>query len=179
MEILQIAHRFAEQKYGNQKHKVTNRPCLSHLEETAQLLWESTDGQAHYDEYIAALFHDIIENTSVTLDEVGKDFGGKVMGIVADVTNNNLQLEAEGRDIYLAKKINNLTEEAFTIKLCSRLSNVVELEVVTIPNYFVENQIKNTQHIFQQLTRTLSDSQQYLINRIESMLMFLRLKRNL
>jgi (p)ppGpp synthase/HD superfamily hydrolase len=179
MEILQLAHRFAEQKYGDYKIKFTNRPYLRHLEETAQLLWEYTDGNAPYDEYIAAIFHDIVENTSTTLDEIGQDFGGKTMGIVIELTNNNTQMEIEGRDLYLAKKINNLTEEAFTIKLCSRLSNVVELENIAIPNYFVKTQIKNTQYIFEQLNRTLSDSQQSLISRIESMLMFLQLKRNL
>jgi hypothetical protein len=179
MEILQIAHKFAEKKYGDYKIKFTNRPYLRHLEETAQLLWEYTDGKAPYDEYIAAIFHDIVENTSTTLDEVGKNFGGKTMGIVIELTNNNMQMETEGRDFYLAKKINNLTEEAFTIKLCSKLSNVIELENITIPNYFIANHIKHTQYIFEQLNRTLNDSQQSLVSRIESMLMFLRLKRNL
>jgi Guanosine polyphosphate pyrophosphohydrolases/synthetases len=113
MERLKLAHDFVLARHGDEKRKFTNRPYVGHLEETAQLLWEATDGQASDDEYIAALFHDLLENTPTTPEELGKDWGGEVMSIVVEVSNDDAQIAIEGKAVYLSKKINAMSDKAF------------------------------------------------------------------
>ncbi len=176
---LKLAHAFVVERHGNEKRKFTNRPYVGHLEETAQLLWEATDGTASDDEYIAALFHDLIENTPTTLEEIGKDYGGEVMDIVAEVSNDDAQIAILGKAVYLSRKVNAMSNKAFSLKLCDRLSNVVGLDDAAIPNHFVSRYVKETQYILENLDREINDIQKYLIERIANMLVFLRLKRNL
>ena len=179
MSRLRLAHAFVVERHGTEKRKFTNRPYVGHLEETAQLLWEATDGKASDDEYIAALFHDILENTSTTPEELGKDWGGEVMDIVVEVSNDDAQIAIEGKAVYLSKKINTMSSKAFSLKLCDRLSNVVGLQEEDIPNHFAEKYIRETQYIIEHLDREMNDAQKYLVERITNMLIFLRLKRNL
>jgi len=176
---LKLAHDFAMERHGDQKRKFTNRPYVGHLEETAQLLWEATDGKASDNEYIAAIFHDILENTSTTPEELGKNWGGEVMDMVVEISNDGAQIAIYGKAVYLSKKINSMSNKTFTIKLCDRLSNVVGLDDVAIPDHFVSRYVKETQYILENLDREINDIQKYLIERIANMLVFLRLKRNL
>lgn len=179
MNRLTIAHDFVIERHGNEKRKFTSIPYIEHLEETAQLLWEATDGKASDDEYIAALFHDLLENTSTTPEEIGQIGGGKVMSIVMEVTNNNEQIVTEGKSIYLSKKMNSMSNSAFLLKLCDRLSNVINLENSSIPNEFVSKYIDETQYIIEHMNREIDDTQKRLIERITCMLIFLKLNRNL
>jgi (p)ppGpp synthase/HD superfamily hydrolase len=179
MNRLKLAHDFVVERHGDEKRKFTNRPYVLHLEETAQLLWEATDGQASDDEYIAALFHDLLENTPTTPEEIGKNYGGEVMGIVVEVTNNDAQIVILGKAVYLSKKINAMSNKAFSLKLCDRLSNVVGLQEDCIPDHFVNQYVKETQYILEHLNREMDETQKYLVERIINMLIYLRLKRNL
>ena len=174
-----MAHDFIVERHGDEKRKFTNIPYIVHLEETAQLLWEATDGKASDDEYISALFHDLLENTSTTPEEIGQNYGGEVMNIVMEVTNDNAQIAVEGKAVYLAKKINAMSNKAFSLKLCDRLSNVVGLQENCIPNSFVDQYVKETQYIIEHIDREMNEIQRYLVERITIVLLFLRLKRNL
>jgi GTP pyrophosphokinase len=179
MNRLTAAHDFVTEQHRDEKRKFTNTPYMIHLEETAQLLWEATNGEASDDEYIAALCHDVVENTSTTLEEIGKNFGGTVMKLVAEVTNDNAQISIHGKAVYLSKKINTMSNKAFLIKLCDRLSNVVGLQENIIPNQFVDHYIKETQYIIEHLDRKMDAAQEHLVNRISKMVILLKLERNL
>jgi (p)ppGpp synthase/HD superfamily hydrolase len=179
MNRLTIAHDFVTEQHRGEKRKFTNNPYMMHLEETAQLLWEATNGEASDDEYIAALCHDVVENTSTTLEEIGKNFGGTVMELVGEVTNDEAQISIHGKTVHLSKKINAMSNKAFLIKLCDRLSNVIGLQENIIPNQFVDYYIKETQYIIENLDRKMDAAQEHLIDRISKMLLFLKLKRDL
>ena len=179
MNRLMVAHNFVADRHHDERRKFTNKPYLIHLEETAQLLWEATDGKASDDEYIAALCHDVVENTSTTLDELGKNFGGTVRELVGEVTNDGSQIAIYGKAVYLSRKINAMSDRAFLIKLCDRLSNIVGLQEICIPTHFVDRYIKETQYIIENLDREMDETQKYLVDRIVKMLIFLRLNRNL
>jgi (p)ppGpp synthase/HD superfamily hydrolase len=176
---LSMAHDFVVERHGDEKRKFTNIPYVIHLEETAQLLWEATDGKASDDEYIAALFHDLLENTATTPEEIGQNYGGEVMSMVVEVTNDDTQIAKEGKAVYLVKKINIMSNKAFSLKLCDRLSNVVGLQDKRIPNSFVARYVKETHYIIEHIDREIDEIQKYLIGRITNMLLFLRLERNL
>ncbi len=179
MNNLQVAHKFAATAHEGQERKYTKEPYMVHPEETAQLLWEATDGQADLEEYIAALCHDVVEDTSISIEEIGREFGGKVMELVRELTTNDINKKLEGKKVYLTRKMNAMSESAFTIKLCDRLSNVVGLEDKRHPKKFVIWYVTETQYILEHLDREMNETQTHLTKRIEKMLMFLRLNRNL
>ncbi len=179
MDKLKLAHEFVKSYHHDHKRKFTGDPYISHLEETAQLLWEATNGQADKDDYIAALCHDVVEYASEAKAELGRLFGMGPMSIVSELTNEEEQLKLLGKAVYLSQKINAMSDRAFTIKLCDRLSNVMGLNDHRIPNVFVVKYIDETDYIIRKLNRVITEPQQYLINRITSMLMFLKIDRSL
>ena len=178
-EKINRAHEFAIAAHGDQERKFTGATYTSHIEETAQLVWEVTDGKAETDDYIAAILHDVVEDTDVSLNEVGRHFGKVVMDLVEELTIDPIQKKLEGKKPYLSKKMNTMSSRALTIKLCDRLSNVVGLEYEVIPKDFVKWYVKETAYLLDNLTRSLNDDQEYLINRIRKMLMYLVISRKL
>lgn len=180
MSILDTARAFAKEAHGTQERKFTGEPYVKHLEETAQLLWGATDGEATNMEYVAAVLHDVVEDTPVELAEVGRNFGSVVMDLVEELTIDPVEKEKLGKRIYLSQKINSMTTEAFTIKLCDRLSNVVGLEDRRIPVKFVKYYLKETKYLLKSLDRgELTEPQSYLLERINSMLIYLEMDRKI
>jgi len=66
---------FASEHHTGQERKFTEEPYVTHLEGTARLLWEANSENAASEDYTAALLHDVVEDTPVTLEEVGRHFG--------------------------------------------------------------------------------------------------------
>jgi guanosine-3',5'-bis(diphosphate) 3'-pyrophosphohydrolase len=159
-------------KHKNQKRKFTNESYLGHLENTANILWE-TDELAETDDFVAALLHDVVEDTETSFKEVGQEFGGVVMNLVEELTSDKEKQNVIGKKIYLTEKINRLSERAFTIKLCDRLDNVIGLDYETIPLDFKNRYIKETRYIIKHLDRETNEVQQTLLKRLKAMLLYL------
>jgi len=173
------AHKFAAEAHYGQERKFTGVPYLTHLEETAQLLWEVTEGQADHDDYIVAILHDVVEDTDVEPIEIGREFGGAIMDLVVELTNDPVEKGKKGKKSYLVEKMNNMSSRALTIKLCDRLSNVSGLENDLVKTDFVKWYIKETFYILDNLDRELNEDQEYLIDRIKKMLLYIRISRKL
>lgn len=179
MEIIKVAHSFAAAAHGNQERKFTGRPYLEHLEETAQILWQVTDGEAETDDYIAAILHDVVEDTEIRLEEVGRNFGKVVMDLVDELTIDLKQKEKEGKKNYLARRLNEMSDRALAIKLSDRLSNVIGLENEKIPTSFVKWYVRETFHILEHLDRDLNEVHKELIDRLNKMLLYLKIDRKI
>lgn len=179
IDLLKKAHDFAKIAHQGQTRKFTNEPYISHAEKTAHILWEATKGQATHDEYAAAILHDVVEDTSISLDEIGRNFGGNVMGLVSELTTDKNKQISEGKKHYLARKINAMSESALTIKLCDRLHNVMSLEDKKVPDKFTIKYIIETHYILSHISRELTKTQENLTKKIENVLVFLKLNRNL
>lgn len=84
---------FAAVAHGDQTRKGTTIPYVSHLLQVSGLVlqWGGDLEQA-----TAALLHDVVEDTDVTLADVEAAFGAGVSGIVADCTDTGAD-EAPGR----------------------------------------------------------------------------------
>lgn len=70
---------FAANAHLTQKRKGTDRPYIYHLLKTMEYLIQMG---ADDNLVIAGLLHDVLEDTGVTYDEVVKEFGEKVAGLV-------------------------------------------------------------------------------------------------
>ena len=168
---LQKAYDFVKEKHKDQKRKFTGVDYITHLEDTAMLLWDSYD-DAETDYFIAALLHDVVEDTTTDLKEVGQNFGKNVMDLVEELTSErNIKNKAE----YLTYKMNRMSDTAFTIKLCDRLSNVMDLSDINVPASFTTQYVKETRDIMMHVDRKINDVQKSLLDRIQSMLLYLEL----
>lgn len=170
MNALKQAHKFAESAHKGQKRKFTGWPYMTHLKETAQNLWEATDGAAENEDYIAALLHDVVEDTDVPAEEIGRNFGGTVMALVLELTINEEEKKRLGKKVYLAKALNEMSSRALTIKLSDRLSNVSGLINKDIPINFVKWYVKETQYILNNFDGDLNAAQKYLVDKLKNML---------
>ena len=79
-----IAVSFAISGHKNQKRKYTGEPYVLHPIAVAKYLEQKGFEQ---EVVIAGLFHDLVEDTNVTLDQIKEKFGGRVAELVEMVTD--------------------------------------------------------------------------------------------
>lgn len=175
---LKLAHEFVVKMHEEQLRKFTGEPYIKHLEETAQFLWEYFPDISN-DDLIAGLLHDVVEDTSAEAIELGHLFGGCVMSLVIEVSNDEKEKKKIGTNTYMSNKINNLSERAFSIKLCDRLSNILALDNILIPDSFIEYYGNKTIFILLNLNREITETQRQIIDRISAMLNYLGMVRNI
>jgi guanosine-3',5'-bis(diphosphate) 3'-pyrophosphohydrolase len=114
---------FARLHHGDQRRK-TGVPYLEHLLEALQVLVEGA-GIASPDVLVAAVLHDVVEDTPVTLDEVSAQFGPRVAELVGWVTIPALG-PGETKSAYL-RRLRDAPPDAVLVKLADRASNVQTL----------------------------------------------------
>ena len=79
---LKKALRYSKEAHGTQK-RASGEPYYSHPLEVANVL---VDMKLDANSIITALLHDTVEDTHVTLEDIEKEFGREVMGLVDGVT---------------------------------------------------------------------------------------------
>jgi (p)ppGpp synthase/HD superfamily hydrolase len=126
-------------KWARKKHKGSYRdgedplPYFTHpMEVLTVLRYEA--GVTDEDALIAAVLHDIVEDTSGTLADIQARFGPVVAGLVKELTRTEPTAEErEGlgadelrslRSNMLLSEISDMSPMAQRIKLCDRLSNL-------------------------------------------------------
>ncbi|MEU9700878.1 HD domain-containing protein [Streptomyces sp. NPDC047981] len=119
---------FAEEAHGDQK-RPAGEPYLEHLLEVVEIL---VSGAGVHDEdlLVAAVLHDVVEDTDRTAAEVGKRFGPRVEEWVGWVTKPQPKAgeqAAEVRDRYLLG-LRSAPPEVLLLKLADRFSNVQRLD---------------------------------------------------
>lgn len=116
------AYGFAACAHVNQKRKYTGDPYIDHCVEVAALL--SGVSQDH-EAIQAALLHDTLEDTAVTVEQLIDVFGGRVARLVMEVTDvskpehGNRAVRKEMDRQHLAKS----SAAGATIKLADIISN--------------------------------------------------------
>jgi (p)ppGpp synthase/HD superfamily hydrolase len=117
------AWRFAADAHTDQKRKgERGEPYVNHLSEVAQLVAEATDGEDP-DLVIAAVLHDTVEDTGVTAEDLRREFGARVAGLVCEVTDDKSLPKAERKQLQI-DHAPTLSHGAQIIKLADKTSNV-------------------------------------------------------
>lgn len=173
---LKKAHAFAKERHKGQKRKFNGKDYLTHLENTANLLW-SADEDTENDVLVAALLHDVVEDTQTSFSEVDQNFGRDIMKLVKELTIDEDEMKIEGKAKYLVAKINKMSEKAFTIKLCDRLDNIMGLNDKGVPSEFRTRYMEETKYIVANINRSSNSVQKYLLGRLRSMLLYLELNK--
>lgn len=125
LDIIKKAYEFAKEKHQGMK-RLTGDDFITHLLEVANIL---VDLNVDITTIVAALLHEVLNNSDTSYEELEENFGSEVAKIVESVSKiNKLELtdENESSAIYLRKVLVGLAEDVrvLFIKLADRLHNM-------------------------------------------------------
>lgn len=132
LEQLRMAMRFAEQAHAGQ-YRISGEPYIIHPFAVTEIL---LDYQADITTLIAALLHDVVEDTHYTTEDITQQFGTKIAMIVEGLTKVDKK-DVTGQDEYKAINLKKLLLAAqmdirvAIIKVVDRLHNMRTLQVKT------------------------------------------------
>ena len=120
------ALRFASQKHRDQRRKDSfQSPYINHLIHVVDILWRV--GQIHdRDVLVAAVLHDVIEDTETTTEEIAARFGENIAHLVQEVTDDKT-LNKEQRKRLQLENAPHKSYGARLIKLADKTSNVHDI----------------------------------------------------
>ena len=120
---LSRAFHFAAERHVHQRRKgEAAEPYLNHLAEVADLVAEATGG-GDVDLIVAALLHDVIEDTATSRATLAELFGEDVAGLVAEVTDDKSLPKAERKRLQVAHAPSR-SPRAKILKLADKTSNL-------------------------------------------------------
>lgn len=114
---------FAAEAHANQRRKgAAQEPYVNHLLEVMDLVARAGGGEDR-DLMIAALLHDVVEDTAVTDGALRARFGARVADIVAE-TSDDVSLPKPARRAQRIAGIGDKSPEARLIKIADAISNL-------------------------------------------------------
>ncbi|MDJ0951930.1 MAG: HD domain-containing protein [Alphaproteobacteria bacterium] len=121
---------FAAEAHANQRRKgAAQEPYLNHLVEVLDLVAQATGGD-DVDLLIASLLHDVVEDTSVTEDELTEAFGARVAEIV-QANSDDMSLPKDQRRRKRIADMPHKSPDARIVKTADVISNI--RAIVTSP----------------------------------------------
>ncbi|RKO66674.1 RelA/SpoT family protein [Desulfofundulus salinus] len=130
--LLSKAYRFAEQAHRDQK-RISGEPFITHPVAVAHIL---ANLEMDLQTLVAGLLHDVVEDTSVTLEEIKTTFGDEVALLVDGVTKLS-RLEYRSKEEHQAENLRKMflamaqDIRVILIKLADRLHNLRTLKYHT------------------------------------------------
>ncbi len=118
---------FAAEKHKGQERRGTKLPYVLHPIIVSHLITKYKPTSKHLEELqIAALLHDVLEDTECDKNELEREFGPLVAAIVMELTSDPVKLKELGKNEYLKQKMIKMSKYAFVLKLVDRLSNILD-----------------------------------------------------
>lgn len=131
--LLRAAAFSADAHKGQRRKNLAQTPYINHPIRVASLL--STIANVHTPEVlIAALLHDTVEDTHVTLHDIRNAFGNKVANIVKQVTDDK-DLPKDVRKQLQIQNAPLISSQAKLVKLADKLDNLTSLLTHTPLNW--------------------------------------------
>ena len=119
---------FAAEAHRNQRRKgAAQEPYLNHLIEVLDLVVQAT-GDSDLDMVIAALLHDVIEDTATTYEDVARIFGQRVAEIIRENSDDMSLPKAERRRARITAMALK-SREARIVKMADVISNLRAIAV--------------------------------------------------
>ncbi len=119
--ILFEAIEFAVQAHDNQFRKGTRVPSVFHEFAVAKTL---IDCGCSEEVVVAAILHDTVEDTAVTIDEISARFGDQVASLVAAVSEPDQSHSWEERKQHTLDVLETASAEVLLIQLADKLDNI-------------------------------------------------------
>lgn len=120
--MIRAARNFAEKAHEGQTRKYTNEPYISHPVSVAMLV---NDVESDSNMIAAALLHDVVEDTSLTIHDISKEFGNDIACLVDELTDISKPADGNRK---ARKEIDRMhtskaSDRAKTIKLADLIDN--------------------------------------------------------
>lgn len=150
--MLKSGYEFAKKKHEGQMRK-NGKEYITHPERTKEILKEI--GIVDEDYLLAALFHDLLEDTNTSDKEILKYSNERVLKVVKDLTKEE--------DYIMEEYMENIKKDEMStlVKLADRLSNLEDLES-TNDEEFIYRYIDDTEKWFLDLAKgTILEEQVY------------------
>ena len=130
MNKIEKAVLFATKAHAGTCRKGTDRPYILHPLEAMAIVMKFTDDQ---DVLAAAILHDTVEDTSVTIDRIEKEFGSRVAALVDSVTEDKrkdhpAETTWKERKQETISRLRNADRDTKLICLGDKLSNLRDME---------------------------------------------------
>ena len=151
---------FATMKHKGQYRKGNNpQEYIIHPEQVAYFVNKYVEADNISTLVATAYLHDTLEDTDTSYSELKSCFGTEVADLVSELTNDKYLKKELGKKDYLAMKMCIMSNDALTIKLCDRLSNVIGL--FDVDEDFKNKYISETLYLLDYLVdrRDLSETQ--------------------
>ncbi|MCK5211518.1 bifunctional (p)ppGpp synthetase/guanosine-3',5'-bis(diphosphate) 3'-pyrophosphohydrolase [Candidatus Parcubacteria bacterium] len=132
LDLLKLAYDFADKAHDKQKRK-TGEPYIQHSLHTAFLLAQI---KADINTVIAGILHDVPEDTEKSLEDIEKNFGAEIAGLVEGITKLS-KIKYRGVERYresLRKMFLAMARDlrVILIKFCDRLHNLRTLDALPL-----------------------------------------------
>ena len=123
MSIIKKAIDFAREAHGDQKRKYTHEPYIGHPINVAMLVLNCTDSPN--DVIAAGALHDVVEDTPITIEDIRKEFGIFIGGIVDGLTDVSKPGDGNraARKAIDRRHLSKGSPEIQTIKLADLIDN--------------------------------------------------------
>lgn len=147
------AARLACEAHDGQRRKGRDLPYLLHPLRVAESVAGLDDlpPELRRVMVIAALLHDVLEDTEVPADRIRDEFGDAVLGVVQELTQEMSLPKAE-RKQRMIDHLPELSVAARTVKLADRLDNVRDLP--TMSESFVARYVPESRALLEKLRGT-------------------------
>lgn len=154
MDLIKKARKFATRAHKGQFRKYTGEPYIVHpiaVAETVRLHGGSDEMVA------AALLHDTIEDTNVTYDDVRKEFGITVAGLVRELTDTSSPSDGNRavRKEIDRRRLAKASADAQTIKLADLIDNTTS--IVAHDPGFAKIYLKEKEALLKVMNKGLAD----------------------
>jgi guanosine-3',5'-bis(diphosphate) 3'-pyrophosphohydrolase len=120
------AMRFSAEKHNDQRRKDSkSSPYINHPIQVAETLY-SVGGVRDEALLVAAVLHDTIEDTDATHEELRREFGEEILGLVLEVTDDK-SLPKEVRKQLQIESSPHKSPRAKLLKLADKICNVRDI----------------------------------------------------
>lgn len=127
MDRLEQSIAFATRAHGSQKRKYTGEPYVTHPIAVMEIVREVSHTE---DMLIAAVLHDTVEDTDVTLDDIKAEFGATVAKYVDGLTDVSTLEDGNRAERKALDRAHIAVQcpEVKTIKLADLIHNTLSIE---------------------------------------------------
>ncbi len=165
-DLYQEALKFAGEKHSDQKVPGTNANYLLHISNVAMEVLMAYTIEKNFDIDFAiqtAILHDTIEDTSADFEAIKTNFGDPIANAVQALTKDEKLESKQERMTDSLHRINKLQKEVGLVKIADRITNLQ-----TPPSHWSNDKIARYCEEAKLISRTLSDKNSYLNQRLDS-----------
>ncbi|MGG3468708.1 HD domain-containing protein [Neobacillus pocheonensis] len=121
MELIEKALQVASIAHQNQFRKNTNIPYIAHPVAVGMLVMKAGYSE---DLIAAAILHDTVEDTELTLEDIEREFGANIAEIVAGCSEPDKSLTWQARKDHTIEFLKTAPEEVRVVACADKLHNL-------------------------------------------------------